>query len=286
MQWERMAQREMAEQIEREQRAQREEAERMEQEQRAQRESASRRARKVATAQNVAAAATLLGVDPGANVANVKRAYRLHALRTHPDKMGGDDTEFKRVRDAYNILSEATRDGRNVPIQSKSGKPWDHWDKSQWEKYQKAQNETFDAFVNDVLQGAKRLAGVVGLLVVTTFAGADGRFPDILGLPDVAALPSIQFPPGVKDRAGRDIGEGDIVFVFRDLPDHPVLVAYEDKQSHYTSTEHMRHLSHAMERHSIRGSKAGGTLYVVVRPEDHTAAAAPSDARGANSANG
>jgi hypothetical protein len=38
------------------------------------------------------------------NVDTIKRAFRTLALRVHPDKTGGSDTEFKRVLEAYEYL--------------------------------------------------------------------------------------------------------------------------------------------------------------------------------------
>ena len=50
-------------------------------------------------------AASVLGVDPGADADAVRTAYRERIKETHPDT-GGDEDEFKRVRDAYERLSE------------------------------------------------------------------------------------------------------------------------------------------------------------------------------------
>ncbi|PSP76345.1 molecular chaperone DnaJ [Halobacteriales archaeon QS_1_68_20] len=50
-------------------------------------------------------AATVLGVDPGADEATVKRAYREKVKRHHPDVEGGDEATFKRVTEAYERLT-------------------------------------------------------------------------------------------------------------------------------------------------------------------------------------
>jgi hypothetical protein len=46
----------------------------------------------------------LLGLTPGATLAELKRAYRQRALETHPDQ-GGESAQFQRVQRAYEKLS-------------------------------------------------------------------------------------------------------------------------------------------------------------------------------------
>lgn len=46
-----------------------------------------------------------LGLDPGADEAEVRRAYRDTVKEVHPDR-GGDETEFKEVTRAYERLTE------------------------------------------------------------------------------------------------------------------------------------------------------------------------------------
>lgn len=50
-------------------------------------------------------AARVLGVDPGADDATVKRAYREKVKRHHPDVDGGDAATFKRLTEAYERLA-------------------------------------------------------------------------------------------------------------------------------------------------------------------------------------
>lgn len=47
----------------------------------------------------------ILGVSQNATEKEVKSAYRKLAQQHHPDKNGGDDTQFKRINEAYSILS-------------------------------------------------------------------------------------------------------------------------------------------------------------------------------------
>lgn len=48
----------------------------------------------------------ILGVSNDASEDEIKRAYRKLALKTHPDKNGGDDTMFKKINLAYETLSD------------------------------------------------------------------------------------------------------------------------------------------------------------------------------------
>ena len=47
----------------------------------------------------------ILGITKDASAEEIKKAYRLKALKTHPDK-GGDPEVFKSVSSAYSILSD------------------------------------------------------------------------------------------------------------------------------------------------------------------------------------
>lgn len=47
----------------------------------------------------------LLGVDPSAGEAEIRRAYRKAALKHHPDR-GGDTESFKEIAKAYEVLSD------------------------------------------------------------------------------------------------------------------------------------------------------------------------------------
>ncbi|SCV00088.1 DnaJ-class molecular chaperone [Cupriavidus necator] len=54
---------------------------------------------------------TTLGVQPDATLDEIKRAYRRAAMKWHPDRNLGRETEahaaFQEIRDAYTILSDA-----------------------------------------------------------------------------------------------------------------------------------------------------------------------------------
>lgn len=48
----------------------------------------------------------VLGVDPGADEGTVRAAYRERIKDVHPDTEGGDEESFKRVREAYEVLTD------------------------------------------------------------------------------------------------------------------------------------------------------------------------------------
>ncbi len=47
-----------------------------------------------------------LGVDKGASIDDIKKAYRRLAHKYHPDKPGGDEQKFKEVNEAYEAISD------------------------------------------------------------------------------------------------------------------------------------------------------------------------------------
>lgn len=61
-----------------------------------------------------------LGVSPGASEKDIKSAYRKLALKNHPDH-GGDEEEFKKVKESYEILTGKIKD----PDQSRRGNPFE-----------------------------------------------------------------------------------------------------------------------------------------------------------------
>jgi len=64
----------------------------------------------------------VLGLDPGADAANLKRAFREQARRCHPDLHGSDpvaEERFKQVNEAYAVLSDPRR--RRAWEQGESG---------------------------------------------------------------------------------------------------------------------------------------------------------------------
>lgn len=63
----------------------------------------------------------VLGVAQGASDSDIKQAYRKLAMKHHPDR-GGDEEQFKRVSDAYNLIKDA--DSRQQYEASKNQSPF------------------------------------------------------------------------------------------------------------------------------------------------------------------
>lgn len=51
----------------------------------------------------------VLGVSKGASADEIKKAFRRLAVQHHPDKAGGDETKFKEVNEAYEILKDPSK---------------------------------------------------------------------------------------------------------------------------------------------------------------------------------
>lgn len=50
-----------------------------------------------------------LGVSKSASADEIKKAFRRHAVKYHPDKEGGDETKFKEINEAYEVLKDSSK---------------------------------------------------------------------------------------------------------------------------------------------------------------------------------
>src|SRR5690606_10991042 len=48
----------------------------------------------------------ILGVSKSASADEIKKAFRKAAVKHHPDKEGGDETKFKEINEAYEVLKD------------------------------------------------------------------------------------------------------------------------------------------------------------------------------------
>ena len=48
----------------------------------------------------------VLGVSKDASADEIKKAFRKAAVQHHPDKEGGDETKFKEINEAYEVLKD------------------------------------------------------------------------------------------------------------------------------------------------------------------------------------
>ncbi|MFY9228060.1 MAG: molecular chaperone DnaJ [Candidatus Microsaccharimonas sp.] len=51
----------------------------------------------------------VLGVSKGASADEIKKAFRQAAVKHHPDKEGGDESKFKEINEAYDVLKDAQK---------------------------------------------------------------------------------------------------------------------------------------------------------------------------------
>jgi molecular chaperone DnaJ len=51
----------------------------------------------------------ILGVSKDASADEIKKAFRRLAVKYHPDKEGGDETKFKEINEAYEVLKDSSK---------------------------------------------------------------------------------------------------------------------------------------------------------------------------------
>ncbi len=87
----------------------------------------------------------VLGVDKDAGPQEIKHAYRAAARKHHPDSVTGDSNEFRRVQEAYEVLSDEeqrSKYDRNRDTTS-------HVDMNRSTVYGMGRGERFSGFVRE-----------------------------------------------------------------------------------------------------------------------------------------
>ncbi len=51
----------------------------------------------------------ILGTNKGASDAEIKKAYKKKAMKFHPDRHGGDESKFKEIQEAYQVLGDSKK---------------------------------------------------------------------------------------------------------------------------------------------------------------------------------
>src|ERR1700750_743969 len=48
----------------------------------------------------------ILGISKSSSADEIKKSFRRAAIQHHPDKEGGDETKFKEINEAYEVLKD------------------------------------------------------------------------------------------------------------------------------------------------------------------------------------
>ena len=112
---------------------------------------------------------TILGVEKGSSPAEIKKNYRRLSLQYHPDKNNGDDTKFKEINTAYQILS----------------------DNEKRKMYDLQQNNPFISAMNG---GSNNIPGDIFKMF---FGGGFPGMPEMHGMPGMPGMPGMHEMPGM-----------------------------------------------------------------------------------------
>jgi len=126
---------------------------------------------------------SILGVNRKATTEEIKKAYKKKAIETHPDK-GGDEELFKKVSNAYNILSDQNKknnydrygDPNGRPTQTQYGNPFDFF---RTRPKPKGKNIILklDLTLEECLNGTKKEVSFTKITVCGTCEGSGGEEP-------------------------------------------------------------------------------------------------------------
>lgn len=132
---------------------------------------------------------SILGVAKTASPDEIKSAYRKLAKQHHPDRTGGDDTQFKQINEAYDTLKDPAR-----RQQYDNPRP-----QGQYSYNTQNMNDIFEAFFGQRRAMRKNadltISVKVNLEDVLTGKDIIGRYKLHSGKDEVA---TIKIPPGVE----------------------------------------------------------------------------------------
>ena len=124
----------------------------------------------------------ILGVSKNATSSEIKKAYRKLAVTHHPDK-GGDEDVFKKISNAYNILSDkdkkAQYDNQQGGFSQQGG--FNHNSRSynntgnMWEEFFRKTNQAFDPFEAGRVKKGTSIQVQVDLTLEEIFTGVNKK---------------------------------------------------------------------------------------------------------------
>ena len=81
---------------------------------------------------NTYQALKILNVDQNSSQDEIKTSYRKMALEVHPDRNNQDDSEFKKITEAYNFLKENKNQGQDAQFSDYTSNNKSDFKKTQW----------------------------------------------------------------------------------------------------------------------------------------------------------
>lgn len=183
-----------------------------------------------------------LNVSKDATQDEIKKSYRKLVKEHHPDKTGGDDTKFKQISEAYEILGDPTKrkqhDNKNSGY-TVYGRPEQRaYNNQQWEDMFSAFGGDFTDMFNQSFGGSARGADVRVSLNITIEESYEGtrRYVDVgtggfninipRGIPNGTKLKVAG--RGAKHPINSGAPAGDIIITINVLPDAELIVNGSD----------------------------------------------------------
>jgi molecular chaperone DnaJ len=127
-----------------------------------------------------------LGVDKSTTPADIKKAYRKLAMQYHPDRTNGDDTKFKEIKEAYEVLADDNKRanydqfGHNSPHHHhhNAGGFGDIFSHFFRQDVQQSPQVTISLTLEESYTGCIKLINFVQEVVCTVCKGTGAKSPD------------------------------------------------------------------------------------------------------------